>query len=912
MFRKKVIPVLLIISLTLFSVQFKQVRAATYMLSNGGTIDIPPPSTSSYYPGHLNKLEWAWGAPVGSIGNGNIWVSKQFIERGFIFDPSTPDRVYYNPELYTINWSRYPTVDLFSVQDGGELMNWTTGAPFNGITSGVGYVISQNDLFAAAGSEFGGSTLYYGSPYYYNNVPIAKLAGGLYLVSKQFVQRGSIIDPTYTDSICYDTDLFAIDWSKYPTADFSILPIPPYNNITSDVGYVIPASDLEKVDSNIGDCDIYTSSPEIKLKNGIDLFAKEFVQKGFDVNSNTYAFDPAFLHIDWSKHRGIYLGYNPFELFGDQFSGVAYVVPDNEAIGTIANTGYAIKYRYYNPNEIPLNTNWIDRGNIYMHNSWGNIQGIGSLYGSTVYVLPAPGGYNGGSYGYIGPDGVLRMNGTIITETGGGGLGDFGMVLSIVAAFFTGGGSLISLFEAPGAVVEEVAGSLLDEAATGITAVGQQIMGYTSLSGLGPTVALETARGMNATVNRAVQDLVACAAGIMYWNGGGPGDPSKINGPSINNMSLDLLASECSSFLSSPSSTTGSAQSSALSWTCQNFDSCSVDNGVGAVATSTGTANVNPSQTTIYTLSCVNIAQQTKTYTTDVTVASATSTSPAPSISLTSPTTDHTVVQGGTLNISWTSQNAPAGSAVVLSLVNTQTGTNLGIVSRNQVVNGSTDWNLPPVGATVSCATCGGIQETVPVGTYKVVAKIYTPSDAWFGDTPQPDNSVQPTYIVSGESNTFTVTAVCSRTGSLTWGGGNCSNPSVNYQNVSPGLQQVTNSVTDYSGSITYQCNSSGGWDYVGETCTPPLPFCVFSANPSSVVPPQSSSLSWNCSHASACSVTTSTTSGVIKSGGANGSTNVSPRQTTSYTLSCSGPSGSASFQTTVRTKNFNIQEVAP
>src|SRR3989338_6666452 len=114
-----------------------------------------------------------------------------------------------------------------------------------------------------------------------------------------------------------------------------------------------------------------------------------------------------------------------------------------------------------------------------------------------------------------------------------------------------------------------------------------------------------------------------------------------------------------------------------------------------------------------------------------------------PIISVTSPTTDQTVVQGGTLNISWSSQNAPDGSAVVLSLVNTVTGTNLGIVARNQTTTGNTSWNLPAVGARALCADCGGIQEMVPVGPYKIIAKMYTPSDAWFGDTPQPENPVQ-------------------------------------------------------------------------------------------------------------------------------------------------------------------------
>ncbi len=151
------------------------------------------------------------------------------------------------------------------------------------------------------------------------------------------------------------------------------------------------------------------------------------------------------------------------------------------------------------------------------------------------------------------------------------------------------------------------------------------------------------------------------------------------------------------------------------------------------------------------------------------------------------------------------------------------------------------------------------------------------------------------------------VSVTCSRSGSLAWGGGNCSNPDVNYQNVSPGTQKTTQSTSAYTGSITYQCNSSGGWDYIGETCAPPLPSCVFSATPSFIVPPQSSSLSWSCDNANSCSIDNG-----IGSVGVNGSSTVKPSQTTTYTLSCNGTGGSTSFQTTVRTARFDIREVAP
>ncbi len=57
----------------------------------------------------------------------------------------------------------------------------------------------------------------------------------------------------------------------------------------------------------------------------------------------------------------------------------------------------------------------------------------------------------------------------------------------------------------------------------------------------------------------------------------------------------------------------------------------------------------------------------------------------------------------------------------------------------------------------------------------------------------------------------------------LTWGGGNCrSAPNLNFQNITPGTIENIPSVTSYSGTVNFQCNSSGGWDYLGESCKAP------------------------------------------------------------------------------------------
>lgn len=75
-------------------------------------------------------------------------------------------------------------------------------------------------------------------------------------------------------------------------------------------------------------------------------------------------------------------------------------------------------------------------------------------------------------------------------------------------------------------------------------------------------------------------------------------------------------------------------------------------------------------------------------------------------------------------------------------------------------------------------------------------------------------------------------------------------------------------------------------------------PQCDFSANPAAIIPPQTSTLSWECINANSCEIDQSI-------GSVNpvlGNTEVSPTETTTYNLNCQGTGGgtSASFPVTV------------
>ncbi|MBI4085563.1 MAG: hypothetical protein HY432_03630 [Candidatus Liptonbacteria bacterium] len=109
------------------------------------------------------------------------------------------------------------------------------------------------------------------------------------------------------------------------------------------------------------------------------------------------------------------------------------------------------------------------------------------------------------------------------------------------------------------------------------------------------------------------------------------------------------------------------------------------------------------------------------------------------------------------------------------------------------------------------------------------------------------------------------------------------------------------------SGCTTSTSTTSTSTTSTSTTSTSPV--CIFSANPSTIIPPQSSSLELTCINANSCSID----NGVGSVSPINDSEPVSPAQTTTYTLSCTGDNNVASsFQTTVRVTDYDIKEIGP
>lgn len=148
-------------------------------------------------------------------------------------------------------------------------------------------------------------------------------------------------------------------------------------------------------------------------------------------------------------------------------------------------------------------------------------------------------------------------------------------------------------------------------------------------------------------------------------------------------------------------------------------------------------------------------------------------------------------------------------------------------------------------------------------------------------------------------------------------GANECSNPQQCQAAQSPSPQ--THTICQSGACVTVQGTGSNQCSSATELtdCPQPAPTCTsFSADPSRlVIPPAAqSTLSWSCSNVRNCSIDQG-----VGSVSAQGSAQVSPSQTTTYTLTCSGSGDQAGVQATtnvlIRVFEFvggNLREINP
>ena len=292
-------------------------------------------------------------------------------------------------------------------------------------------------------------------------------------------------------------------------------------------------------------------------------------------------------------------------------------------------------------------------------------------------------------------------------------------------------------------------------------------------------------------------------------------------------------------------------ESATLSWSSTNADSCTIEPGIGVVATS-GSMTVSPTATTTYTITATG-SGGTATAQATVTV-----TYPAPSVSLSADPA--TIVAGESTTLAWSSTNADSA----------QITPDIGTVQTSGSVS------VSPTDTTTYTITVTGPGGTAAFNVTVTVLHL-----------PTVTISVSPGSILLGESAT------------LSWSSTNADSCTIE-----PGIGVVatSGSMTVYpTTTTTYAIIATGPagtvTNSVDVTVIDPNAPPTVSINPSSTSIAQGGSaiLSWTSTNADSAFMDNG-----IGSVQVNGSIEVFPEHTTTYTLTVTGNTGSANAQAVV------------
>lgn len=236
--------------------------------------------------------------------------------------------------------------------------------------------------------------------------------------------------------------------------------------------------------------------------------------------------------------------------------------------------------------------------------------------------------------------------------------------------------------------------------------------------------------------------------------------------------------------LSASPSTINSGSSSVLSWTTNNADSITIDNGVGAVTpVAGGGKSVSPVTTTTYTATVLGPGGEPGNCSTTITVTN----DPPPAPTCTMTPTPSTIGVGGSSALAWTTTNA---TAITIDTVTAGTD-----VSVNPVASGSV--TVTPAATRVY--TC---KVTGPGGTGTGTATI-TVTNA--PASPSCTLTADPASITSGESSF------------LTWTSTNATSMSINQDigTVTPvgggEVEVAPTATTTYTATVTGSGQTTGG-----------------------------------------------------------------------------------------------------
>jgi len=347
------------------------------------------------------------------------------------------------------------------------------------------------------------------------------------------------------------------------------------------------------------------------------------------------------------------------------------------------------------------------------------------------------------------------------------------------------------------------------------------------------------------------------------------------------------LAPTINNFSAIPSIIT-SGQSVSLSWSTSNATSCSASNGWSGKRSTSGSQTFFPvNSPTTYTLTCSSSAGSTSQSVT-VAVAPVLPPAPPPPLTLSLSASPASITQGNSSTISWTSINATSCSAS-----NGWSG--------SKATSGSQ--SVSPLKETTYTLTCtgNGVSTSQSVTVYLLVIDPQFPPDVPTVDI-KANGSDGPFTIARNSSANITWTSTGTVSGcSLTslGAGSDVLNPS----QVSPKGSQNSGNITENT-HYSISCNNNSVRDSVTINVPPNISFY---ANPANITSGQSSTLSWVSYSASTCTASGGWSGNKSPFGNIPGpglTETVSPAQTTTYTLSCTGTGGSASQSVTITVPN--------
>ena len=307
-------------------------------------------------------------------------------------------------------------------------------------------------------------------------------------------------------------------------------------------------------------------------------------------------------------------------------------------------------------------------------------------------------------------------------------------------------------------------------------------------------------------------------------------------------------------------STVTSGNAATITWSSTNASSCT------AQGTWTGTKSISGSQSTgaltanaNYTLTCTGAGGSASQS------ASVTVTPPAPTVSFGA--RPSTVQKGSDSMLSWSSANATSCIAS-------------GAWKGNQALSGSQVTPSLPTTA-VYVLTCTGAGGSATQSTTVTVA----PSSL----APIVNLSLGPSAIASGGSST------------LNWSSTNATSCSASGDWSGSKAVRGSESTGNLSASSTYMltCTGAGGSASQSATVsvTAPAPTITLSASPTSINSGSSATLTWSTTHATTCTAS----DGWSRNKPISGTQSTGPlTANTIYSLTCTGPGGSAAQSATV------------